>query len=426
MLLSLYRYLSGYLAVRVSGARPEGLVNRLVDAGVDLWDLRRQGDALTGCIRLADFRAIRPLVRAAGCRVRIRRRGGLPFLLRRLRARHMLLAGALFCGLTLLWFTSHYWVVEVQGAERVDARAVRAGVASLGLRPGVLRWRVDLRRLEAELPRLVPDLAVVAVRTRGTRAVVAVVERVVPRPLPLRGRVDLVADRAGCLVESVVAFWGLARVKAGQPVAPGQTLIEGVFYQYSSPPLRTPWTDMAAWPPPPDVPVAVGMAQGEVWARCFRQEYVEVPLFRTEEVPTGRRATRVVLRLGKKEILIRGGAQPPFAAARVEHRTARLPGWRNWLPPVEVTTEVHSEVTRRQVPLAPAAAREEAARAQLERLAWHLTPGVDQVVAQDVVEWLRTPAYLGLRLTVETRERIGRPLPVAAGLPAPPPRTGVP
>lgn len=420
MLLNLYRYLSGYLDVTVTGARPEQLVNRAVAAGMDLWNLRRRPERLTGCLLLADFHRIRPLARATRCRVRIRGRRGLPFLLRRLRARRMLVAGAACCTAALLWFTSHYWVVEVRGTELVDARAIRAGAARLGLRPGVVRWRVDLRRVEAELPRLVPDLGLVTVRTQGTRAVVAVVERVAPPPLKASGRVDIVADRDGCVVESVVAFWGMAKVKAGAAVAPGQTLIEGIFYRHSQPPLRSRWTKPHEWPPPPDLPVAAGRAQGEVWGRCYRQQYLEEPLHSEERIPTGRRTRRVVLRLGKTEILLKGGRTPPYAAFDVERRTARLPEWRNWLPPVEVTAETLTEVSVRRVPRDLAAVKAAAASRMLERLQWHLTPGVDLVVSHQIEELVRTPTYVGLRLTVETRERVGRPQPVAEGLPAPP------
>lgn len=411
MLLSLYRYLSGYLDVAITGPRPERLVNLAVAAGMDLWDLRRQADRVTGRLLLADFRAIRPLAREARCRVRIRRRRGLPFLARRLLARRALVAGGLLSAAALLWFTSHIWVVEVRGAELVDARAIRAGAARLGLRPGVLRWEVDPQRVAQRLPQLVPDLGWVAVRTRGTRAVIEVVERHVIQAPPPAGRVDIVAAK-NCIIDNVVAFWGLARVKPGEVVEPGQTLIEGVFARHSQPPMRTPWTDMANWPPPPDLIVSEGRARGVAWGRCFYQHYEEVPLYTEERVPTGRKATRIVLRLGEKEILLKGERTPPFPLYDVQRRTARMPGWRNWVPPVEISTETLTEVTLRRAPRAPEAASREALDRFLERIQWHLTPGTDQVTARQVSELVRTPEYLGLHLLVETREEIGRPRPV--------------
>ncbi len=419
MLLSLYRMFSGYLDVTITGVAPERLVNLAVQAGMDLWDLRRHQGGVTGRLLLADFWRIRPLARAARCRVQIRHRWGGPFLARRLRSRWALLAGAIFSLAMLVWFTSHIWVIQVRGAEMVDARAVRAGAAQLGLRPGAVRWRVDLQRVEAGLPQLVPDLGWVTVRARGTRAVVEVVERKVERRLPAGGRVDVVAAKP-CVLDSVVAFWGLARARPGQVLEPGDTLIEGIFYRHSQPPLRTPYTKPENWPPPPDLAEGLGRAQGVAFGRCFYQHYVEVPLQVEERVPTGRNTTRVVLQAGKREILLKGDRREPYAAFDSQVHVTRLPGWRNWVPPVEVRTDSFTEVIIRQIPQDLAAAGEEAMQRLLERVRWQLTPGIDKITAQRIEELVRTPAYVGLRLTVETREQIGRPRPVAEGIPAAP------
>ncbi|BDG61409.1 sporulation protein YqfD [Caldinitratiruptor microaerophilus] len=418
MLPGIWRYLAGTVLVEVTGPQPERFVNLAVDAGIDLWDVHRRPDRLRARMLAPDFLCVRPVARRARCRVRIRSRSGLPFAWRRLRRRRGLLAGAALSALVLLWAVGHVWAVEVEGTRLLDPRAVRAALARLGLHPGV--WRVSVRpeAVERELPRLVPEVGWVSVRLDGTRAIVQVVERTTVRPPAPRGQVDIVA-RKPCIVDSVVVFRGRRRVQEGEVVTPGQVLIEGYLYHFSAPPQR-PLFGGAPWPPVPDRPVGPIQADGQVFGRCFYEEYVEVPLYEEREEATGRRQGRVVLRLGRREILLKGSPAPPFARYRLQRRSVGLPGWRNWRPPVELTTEIYEETRLMRVPRSPEAAREEAIRSLEERVRWQLQPGTDRVVRREIQEKVRTPDYLGLRVLIETREEIGRPAPAPQAGPAQP------
>lgn len=398
--------------MEVRGSQPERFVNLAVDAGMDLWDVTLRSGRVRVRMLAPDFLRVRSLARRARCRLRILGREGAPFAWRRLRRRRGILAGAVLCALALLWGVAHVWAVDVEGTRLVDPHAVRWALARLGLRPGVWRLSVEPDRIERELPRLVPEVGWVSVRVDGTRAVVQVIERTTVRTPAPRGRVDIVAARS-CVVDSVVVFRGMRRVQPGDVVRPGQVLIEGYLYSFSAPPQRPLFGD-APWPPVPDKPVGPAEADGQVFGRCFDEEYVEVPLHEEREEPTGRRAGRAVLRLGGREILLKGAGSPPFARYRLHRRAVVLPWWRNRRPPVEVTFETWEEVRPVRVPRSPEAARELALQRVRERLRWSLRPGVDSIVRQSVKETVRTPDYAGFKVLTETREEIGRPVPVAA------------
>lgn len=424
MLHVLARHLTGYLEVAVTGSRPEAFVNLAVATGLDLWDVRRSPTGLVAHMRLRDFFRVRPLARRARCRVRVSRRRGLPFWLRRVRRRWGLALGAALCGAAVLWLSSHIWFIQVRGAVQVDHRAVRAGLAQLGLRPGAWRWQVDVARIERDLPRLVPEVGWLTVRLEGVRAVVEVVERATVRPAGNPGRVDLVAGKDNCVVEEVITFAGMPVVRTGAVPRAGEVLIEGILYEFTSPPVRGPFTPPEAWPPRPDKPVGVLRAEGQVWARCYYTGYAEVPLWYEERVPTGRRATQVVLRWHGREILLKGPPQSPYAAYDVARWTLAVPpAARNWLPAVEISTVTFTEVTVRRHPRDLESARAEVAADFTRRLAWHLVPGQDRLLNVEVQPHVRTGGALGLRILAVTREQIARPRP---GPPAVAPEGGGP
>lgn len=412
VLLGIWRYLAGTLDVTIDGEEPEQLVNLAVAEGLDLWHLRRPlPDRLEARMLAPDFAYLRPLCRQARCRVRIRRRRGWPFLQRRLLRRRTLLAGAVLSAATLLWALGHVWEIDVRGTRLVDPKAVQAGLYELGLRPGAWRSRLNPAALEQQLSQRVPEVGWAAIRFQGVRAVVWVVERVAYTPPANPGRVDLVADHGDCVVESVVVYQGQRRVQEGDYIRPGQLLIEGGLYGFTAPPMRLPYTKPEDWPPTPDKPLAARVARGQVEARCFHTEILEVPLVREERIPTGRTQRQLVLRRGSREIILLGRARPA-GPAEVRRQTLGFAGWRNWLPPVELEMVAYDEVTIRREPVPEAEAVQAAVAEYLARLNWHLHPGTDRVVGQPLTEVQgRSRDRLRVRVVVQTRERVGRPQP---------------
>lgn len=415
MLLDLYRACMGYVRVEVSGPQPEQFINLAVEADMDLWNLAYGPDALQVNLPLREIFRLRPLVRRSGCRLRIRERGGLPFFRHRLARRRAWLVGAGLSLALLLWISQHIWFVQVRGTQFVDPRAVAYAARQLGLSPGVWRWRLQPSALERRLPFVVPEVVWATVRLNGTRAVVEVVERQTVRPPHLPAlRLDVVATKE-CIVEEIIPYRGRARVKPGQVVRPGQVLIEGVVWVHSSPPLVLPGQPR----PEPDRPIRVTAASGQVLGRCFYSHYVEKPLVRETAEPTGRKLRRAVLRWRGREILRAGTAGIPFTDYREQQRTWQVPGWRNWLVPVELQITTVAEVRVDRTPVRISAAEQQAVRTALDRIRWHLNPATDRVLLSSATLVHQNGRVAGFRVRVETVEEIGRAVPVASGLPDP-------
>ncbi|MBQ1343207.1 MAG: sporulation protein YqfD, partial [Firmicutes bacterium] len=85
------RIISGWLTVEISGKRPESLLNLALSAGLALTGVRWLGPGrIEAQLTPEDLKRLRPLTRRARCRLHIRRRQGLPFLLACARRRPLL------------------------------------------------------------------------------------------------------------------------------------------------------------------------------------------------------------------------------------------------------------------------------------------------------------------------------------------------
>lgn len=92
----MWHFIKGCVIIRVNAKHPERLLNLMRENGVPV---RRVYGEKRGEVQLAitprDFKRLRPLARAANCRVHIVGRDGAPFALNRLWRRPVLWAGTL-------------------------------------------------------------------------------------------------------------------------------------------------------------------------------------------------------------------------------------------------------------------------------------------------------------------------------------------
>lgn len=422
MLRRLLAFLLGHLRIEVSGGHPGRFLNLALQQGLILWDISYRGETLWASLTVRDFFALRPAARGARCRVRIRGRRGLPFLLVRLRRRPLLIAGALLSVGFIYWAAGHVWLVTVHitPPQNLDPRAIRAVAAEAGLEVGRWKGQVDLTAVQRHLQARIGEIAYATVRIQGTRAVVEVVEKATRTPPSgTLSCVNLVARKAG-VIEQVIPFQGEPVVKPGDLVQPGDLLVEcALKYWEGGRPQVFPGTPM-----PPRQNVARNLvAQARITARVGYSLYWEVPLVQEVEVPTGRLHTQWVLKVAGRSILQLGeqkdsaGGGAPFAQYREERRRYGFGGWRNWIPPVELVIVRAEEIEKRREPVPLEQAIEQAEQRLTEQLEWILGPS-DRLVGPVTAEVLeQTAEYAGIRVSAEALEEItvpqrGEPVPV--------------
>ena len=79
----LLHWLQGFMLVKLTGYSPERFLNLCKANDIPVWDLAYQDGGYGFYMTLDGFRRIRPLVRKSQVRLRIQKRVGLPFFLRR-------------------------------------------------------------------------------------------------------------------------------------------------------------------------------------------------------------------------------------------------------------------------------------------------------------------------------------------------------
>ena len=254
----LFKLLSGYIRLRLTGRSPERFFNLCGASGLEIWDASFERGSYLFSMKIRDFLACRPFVRKAGVRVRIQEKRGLPFFLHRSRARAAWGAG--FAAFFLCLYAMSFFVWDI-GYE------------------GNVRYTEDVLRARFE------GITWVSARLSGTRLYIHIKENEVPLSFPEQSHTpcDLRASSDG-VITSVVVRSGLPMVKAGDTVTAGQLLVTGCI----------PITDDSG-----SVAEARYVhADADVKAVCARSEAEEIPVWHMVKPETGRRRKGLCVVLG--------------------------------------------------------------------------------------------------------------------------------
>ena len=164
----------------VTGPGLEKFLNLASQRSIPLWNIKRlQGDVLIVTTRVGGFRQLHPLVRRTGCRVKIKRKAGLPFFLAQLRRRWALCAGALLCLAAAYMLAGQIWFIQLDCPGKLQAD-VKKELARAGLVIGADKDKLDPNEIAEKLLAASDKLAWVGVEFHGTMARVRVVPKIMP------------------------------------------------------------------------------------------------------------------------------------------------------------------------------------------------------------------------------------------------------
>jgi similar to stage IV sporulation protein len=391
-------HLRGYVLISLKGENPQKAVNMAMARGLAVWDMCSKASGYWELKTTVEgFRAMSRLARRSGCRIRIIKKFGLPFLLKRLGRRKAFMAGAVFFCIGLFVLSRFVWSVDVRIAGNYNPAVILEAAQRQGVYPGCLRSSLDTGRFQKAMQQEFPDISWAGLHFQGTRITVEVVEK-------REGSVtegmagDLVAGETG-LIKEILVLKGIAKVREGDRVVPGQILIEGLRY-----PERR-WTQDGRWAPEGD-PVRI-QSQGLVRAEVTRESYGECPVEEVEMIETGREKVSRTLIIFNKPIHLTGSGRVPFEYAReITERKIVYKG-RNHEQIIEINTVTQKEQKRVVHSWGVDGAYEQAlARARADLRA--RLPADAQVTAELYdMENPEAEGLVRLRLTVITLENIG-------------------
>lgn len=285
LLLRLWNYIRGYVIIIVEGYFLEKFVNICTKRQIYLWDIKKlKNSKISLKISIKGFKLLRPVARKTRCRVRIVEKRGLPFIANRYKERKTFVLGLAVFFVLFYIMLSFVWTIEITGNEKVETQIILDYLDEIGIRPGVLKYRIDTEKVANSIVIGINQLSWVSVTVKGTKLKVNVAERteapeIIPKDVPC----DVVAAKDG-IIESLIVKDGYSLVKEGDTVKEGDVLISGSIPILNEDSFR------------------VVHAMGEVMARTWYESKQQIHLNIKEKIRTGNIKNNITFLFFKKTI----------------------------------------------------------------------------------------------------------------------------
>ncbi|ACL70011.1 sporulation protein YqfD [Halothermothrix orenii] len=314
MLRKIMNFIQGYLLIEITGNALERFINQIIEKEIILWDVKRENKSrYLAKIDIKNFNKLRPLVRKRMCRVRIMDKCGLPFLITRAKQNYFLLVGFLILFLILYVGSNFLLFIGIEGLEKIPEERIINILKEEGVRPGILKNRVNPERLESIILKEEPRLAWVDVKWQGSRLFIETVEKkIVEKTEPGH----LIAAKSG-VIKEIIVLKGKAVVEEGDTVLSGQPLI-----------IKRDKNERAR-----------GIVRAYVWYEAEGK----VPVNYKEVKYTGKSKTIYRLKFGEYGLSIPWN-KPDWKSYRIRKEIKSLPEWRNLSIPIELIREEYRQI----------------------------------------------------------------------------------
>lgn len=221
-------YILGYLRLEIEGYYIERFINICKTNGIMIWNLKRKRDIqLYLNVRIKDFKELCKIARKTRCKVKIKKKKGLPFLLHKYKKRKIFIFLLILLIVLVMLSSNFVWNVEIRVENDAELTNILEDIENAGLKTGKLKSQINTKEIINKIRLERKDIAWAGIELKGTNAIVKLVKAdQKPDIIDENEYCSIISDKAG-IITKINAQAGTANVKVGDTVNEGETLING-------------------------------------------------------------------------------------------------------------------------------------------------------------------------------------------------------
>lgn len=273
--------LKGYVNISVEGFYIEKVINLCRKNDIKLINLDRKSNTIINTtIIVKDFKHFSKIVKNNKCRMKIIKKQGIPFVVKRYRKRKVFFIALFIICLIITSLSKFIWNIEVIGGDDTIQEEVLKISKEEGLEVGKLKKKIDLNQIINRIRFERADVAWVGIKISGTNVKIEIVKSdTKPEVVNENDYCNIVASKDS-VIESISAQNGTPRVKQGDVVKKGTILVEGI--------MEGKYTE-------PQNVHSIGVVRGKVWYK----ERVRFYYKQEKKVQTGRKEVKYAIKVNK-------------------------------------------------------------------------------------------------------------------------------
>lgn len=230
LILRAIRKVPSCVDFRAEGVFCEKLLTEAMKNGLGISFPRKSGYTMRGTVQAAEYRSLCKIARRLGLKMRIEKKHGIYFTLKRHRDKIGFAAGAIFAAAVVLFLNLFVWEINISGNKAVSNEEIMATLANSGLKTGTLRTAHDARKIEWNIMNDNKEIAWATVNIQGccVNVVVSETRREAEMKYDDDKPVNIIAAKYG-VIRKMDVFDGQGVVKVGDAVMKGDLLVSATF-----------------------------------------------------------------------------------------------------------------------------------------------------------------------------------------------------
>lgn len=233
MLTRLFKYLRGYVKIKIQGYSPERLLNLCNANHILVWGIEKKEFAFELYVGVRDFKRLRPFARKTSTKIILLEKHGLPFFLYRFRKRKMFFAGMILCVVCIYVLSLFVWNIHFEGNLTQSNEELLDYLENLGVEHGTLKSKVICEEIETCFRTKYPNMLWVSAEMRGTRIIIQIKENededIVSKIEVSEIHPESIVSEYTGVIESLIVRQGTSLVSIGDEITQGQILVEGYY-----------------------------------------------------------------------------------------------------------------------------------------------------------------------------------------------------
>ena len=380
----LINFLFGYLNIELEGYYIERFINTCISKNIFLWGIKRtKSTILFANIGAGDFKQAAKIAKKHGCRIKIKSKSGLPFIVKKYKKRKIFFILLFLVIIGIYTLSKFVWNIEITGNTKVDSNEILSALEEDGLKVGVLKSKVNTDEIINKIRYQREDIAWIGIELDGTNAIVKVVEAdSKPEIIDENDYCNIIATK-DAVIEKISAQNGTLMVKEGDTVKKGDVLIAGwIEGKYTGKNYVN--------------------ANGEVKAKVtyLQSEKIEKKEIKREQ--TGKNENKYAIKFNNFKInLYKTLSKYEIYDTMYTNKKIKL--FSNFYLPIEVIKYTNYEVTETEISYGKEEAKLEGQRRAEEKL----NELIEGEISKKDVNITEYETYYDVKVTYEVIEQIG-------------------
>ena len=320
----IYLYLFGYINIYVEGFFIERFINICISKKIMLWRLSRENStSLTAKISIDDFKKIRAVAKKSKCKVKVKDKKGLPFLIKKYRKRKIFAITLLVIAILIFGLTRFIWNIEIKCNEDINEEEILSLLKDNGIVQGTYIKKINIDKTINNICLERDDVSWVGIEIKGTNLIIDIVKSE-PKIQEIQADepCNIISDKDAVILK-ISSQNGTSRVSEGDVVKKGDLLVEGI--------MEGKYTGNR-----------YVHAEAEVLAKVWYVKEAELPLKQEYFIETGETEKKYQININEFKINF-NKSLPKFEKYDTIEAVKKVKLFSNYYIPIEIKTITYKE-----------------------------------------------------------------------------------